>query len=811
MRMHDKLSMKKIYILFFLIVIINIVISLCLNPVENSLIADDLLTIDSLNSGNGDCVYSEEHQAVFKESVETCVAYAYIDISDYDYLLIEMDAYPTKDQCRIYVDISGDNSKWDTVDGFYSQFYLDTDADHTYVNGRLEIGRNHTESGVFRIMNDAGAPVIVRNLHVSGWKFYKLSNYSIFMFMILSVMLLCMMQKVINNHCHILSCFIESAVAFASVNVLAGGILNDAVRASDSLREITTILFKYWVGLSQYTWIVTAFFVLYFYIVFHFRRVDLHNYSIVSSYVFSCFILSGYMYHTNNVFFELYHQKYFWMEFLIILIGLALFIQCVMKVLHIFMKNMANSKAYQLPRKKCFLIVWIIITVVWLPHLIIRYPAAIHWDSAVQISRVLNDSIRSTLFWPIVSTLLMGEAVKLGNLVFGSYDMGIFLYVLMQSVICSAIFAYGISLLTEFRASRLYIWTATFICSCMPVFSSFTTSVSKDVPFSNLVMLFLIMIFEVLIIKSKISLRYNFFFGCVIVSTILLSNKGIFYVLVSIIGIVIFWIIKKENKYWKIVACLMISLLLAQAVQTTLKNIYGSTSRLNVTVCQVLQGIGYYAIKYEEELSIEDKELLDSFVIYENIADSYRMDMADGIFIDIWRTENEHSINDIWGLTLLWCKAFFKHPDCVMDATFRCNYGFFYPDVKQWGNYNSGYYIGDPNVPNIKLPFKYPELLKHLNIKFSNFIMLIENLPVMYLLNSIAISVWIQIFICIYLFFQKKWEEWFCVLVSLVSFALCLIGPTYYCGGARYALVSVFFNIFLVGYWINDRYKENGQ
>lgn len=798
---------KKFCIMLFLILVFNIAISLWINPVKNLLISDDFLDINSLNPDNSDYVYFEGNQIIFKETVETRVAYAYLDVDAYDYLQVDIAAYPVNGQCRVYVDISGNNSEWDTSENFYSVFYSDIDNNNTLVSGSLDLGKNHSGIGTIRIMNDAGVPLIVRSVHISGWKFYKLSNYSIVMLMLLSVIIIFALQKAALNSHFVPFHFIEAIVAFASVNAFFGGLLNDLATSSNSLTAMINVVNKFIASDLQYTWVITAFCIVFLYAFLQIRKVALHNYSTVSSYVFSFLILSGYMYDKTNIFFELYYQKYFWLICLFIITGLAWLIQCVMRIIHIFINYLiTHSDVFYCSRKKCFFIVWAIITFAWLPHLIIRYPAAIHWDSAVQIEQVLKDSVST--FWPVVSTLLMGKAVEGGNLIFGSYNLGIFLYSLIQTVICSAIFAYGISLLTEFKINRIYIWIATFICSFVPVFSAFTTSVSKDVPFSNLAMLFLLMLLETLKVKNNISIKYGATYVIVTILVMLFSNKGLFYVLASVIGTVVFLIRKKEKRYWQLLVILIISYLSSQLVQTGINSHYEKTSTLNVTLCQPLQDIGYYTIKYEDEWSEEDKKLIDKFLIYEEIADSYRMDMADGMFVDIWRYENKHSIKEICQLVALWCKGFIKHPDCYMDATLRCNFGFYYPDTKQWGNYNSGYYIGDPNVPNTELPFTYSESLQTIITKLSKIILYLENLPILYLFNSIAISVWIQIFVFLYMLCRKKWEEMFCVLVSLVSFALCLIGPTYYCGGARYALVSVFFNIFLVGYWINDRYGE---
>lgn len=801
---------KKRTIILFLFVVLNIMISFLIHPVEDQLISENILEADTFYAGTDSYVDEEENQIVFKETPQTDLAYTILNIKEYDYLQINFEIQPLKGSCRVFADIGGDNTNLSNTERFFSQFYVDVDDAHTYMSGRLELDRNHSETGMFRILNDAGAPMIVRNVKVSGWKFYKLSNYSMIMLLLFSVFIACVIRRWIMCNSSIFGGLVETFLVFTSINGLLGGLGTKIAEASNSLSNIVYVIYEFLVSESQYTWMITVCFIFCFYVVMQIRKHILHKYSVIASYVFACFLLSGYMYDTCNVFFELYHQKYFWMECLWLVTGLALAVQCVMKILHIFMQYViSHSKTYMYTRRKCFLTVWVIITTGWSLHLLIRYPAAIHWDATAQINGVLQDSLDT--FHPVFSSLLMGGAAKLGNIVFGSFNIGIFLYIVLQMILCSVIFAYGISLLTKFHVSRTYVWVTTFICSCMPVFSSFTTSVSKDVPFSNLVMLFLMLLFECLQVKSDISFRFEILFVVVSMSVFLLSNKGIFYVFVSTIGMIIFGVMKREKKYWKLSAVLMVSLLVSQFIQTSLNNKYGDISHLNVTICQPLQEIGYYTLRYADEWSKEDKELIDRYVVYENIAESYTMDMADGMFYDVWRPENEHSIKEICQLAFLWCKGFMKHPDCYIDATLRCNYGFYYPDTKQWGDFNSGYYIGTPDVPGIELPFQYSERLQNLNKKLSKLILLIENIPVLYVFNSIAISVWIQIFICIYLFFQKKWEEWFCVLVSLVSFALCLIGPTYYCGGARYALVSVFFNIFLVGYWINDRYKENGQ
>ncbi|MDO4300643.1 MAG: DUF6020 family protein [Clostridia bacterium] len=128
--------------------------------------------------------------------------------------------------------------------------------------------------------------------------------------------------------------------------------------------------------------------------------------------------------------------------------------------------------------EKSIIKIWIILMILWLPYLIIDYPAVIHADSGVMLSEFFNKSLYN--HHPVLQTIVWGSFVEFGHNVFNSYNAGVFLFVLLQFVYGSFI----VSLLLDYVYKKKYpviiIFIAFLIIALMPAFPRNATAVCKD-------------------------------------------------------------------------------------------------------------------------------------------------------------------------------------------------------------------------------------------------------------------------------------------------------------------------------------------
>ena len=66
----------------------------------------------------------------------------------------------------------------------------------------------------------------------------------------------------------------------------------------------------------------------------------------------------------------------------------------------------------------------------------------------------------------------------------------------------------------------------------------------------------------------------------------------------------------------------------------------------------------------------------------------------------------------------------------------------------------------------------------------------------------------IAIYIFIWSICKRRHKLCICMLMLMVCWGLCMVGPTYFSGGVKYALFCVFFNVFIVGYWIKENFDK---
>lgn len=144
---------------------------------------------------------------------------------------------------------------------------------------------------------------------------------------------------------------------------------------------------------------------------------------------------------------------------------------------------------------KAFAIIMICWTVVWLAY----YPGFINYDHE-QIQQVLNSEY--TTHHPIIHTLLFGGLYKIG-LETGNAVTGIIIYDFLQMSIMADIFAYSYVYIKNHISSKIFCAVVLAFFAVFPLNSILAISTTKDVIFSGLVLLSLILLLEYIEEKRK--------------------------------------------------------------------------------------------------------------------------------------------------------------------------------------------------------------------------------------------------------------------------------------------------------------------
>lgn len=141
---------------------------------------------------------------------------------------------------------------------------------------------------------------------------------------------------------------------------------------------------------------------------------------------------------------------------------------------------------------------FLFLMIFWIPHLVMAYPASIISDAWSQLSMFYGRKT-FTAHPPPFHTWVIGMAVRLGEKM-GSANMGLFLFILLQSVIFAVILSYGIVTMKKLDTPKWLIRLTLFIAVTAPCYTAYIGLITKDTLYSYFVVLFIIeLIYEYII------------------------------------------------------------------------------------------------------------------------------------------------------------------------------------------------------------------------------------------------------------------------------------------------------------------------
>jgi hypothetical protein len=145
-------------------------------------------------------------------------------------------------------------------------------------------------------------------------------------------------------------------------------------------------------------------------------------------------------------------------------------------------------------RRRPVLFVMGVLLLCWAPYLVIFFPGTVVWDMAEMAA--MQFGLREMTTWhPVLMTWLFSGCVRFGR-VFGSDNIGVFCFTLLQSALLSYALSRALELVRKLNASRAFRMSALFFFAFTPVFASFAQAVGKDTVYAALVLLFTVQTIE---------------------------------------------------------------------------------------------------------------------------------------------------------------------------------------------------------------------------------------------------------------------------------------------------------------------------
>ena len=302
----------------------------------------------------------------------------------------------------------------------------------------------------------------------------------------------------------------------------------------------------------------------------------------------------------------------------------------------------------------------------------------------------------------------------------------------------------------------------------------YATTVLKDVPYSYVFMLYCILVWDILEAfrkKDRDIYKYLIALGAAGLLLMLLRKNGIYVVVPT--GLVLLAAGRKIFKKNRLLLAVVIgSLLIPVGMYKGYEDWF--LPRLGIMPGSIaemfsipFQQTARYARDYGDEVTEEEKEVIDKVLDYDYLAELYNPDLSDPIK-DMYRYPERSELIEYFKV---WFRQFLRHPGVYIQATMNNVYALFYPGV------DNTYIFFDLLEEYGYNNFEQPQALKGYREAMESFTNAALRFPGLNLLNNMALWVWLFFIEFFYCWKAKRWTAVLTGIPVWISVLVCIASP----------------------------------
>lgn len=453
--------------------------------------------------------------------------------------------------------------------------------------------------------------------------------------------------------------------------------------------------------------------------------------------------------------------------------------------------------------------------ILWLPHLILSYPANPCPDAYDQLSQFFGLRGYSN-HHPVTSTLIMGSLVKVGSPISGNF--GLFLYVAVQTVIGAWILAYSFYLMRELN-TPVWLRILAFVCyTFTPYYTSYIGALLKDVLYAYVALLFMIELIYLLMRNEDFfqSKKHIALLAVSIVGLLLLRNNGryMFYPVAAAVLLFFFFRGRKaetdpkgrRRTLYSAMAAFLIPALLAEVFSVSLMSyLHAESVSVRMALSMPMQQTARYVKEFGDEVTEEEKAAISAVLDYENLAENYDPMLSDPVMLTFKYSPTGEELK---AYLSVWLKQFMKHPVVYFKATVNQNYPMLYPYTEKNTNFVGSvddWVVGKGNwreelvnllglsdvepIASIKIPW--------LGIFYSA----VFYIPGLNILSHLPFYMILLIWLTLFSLCKKRFLWLLLSLPLWLSAAVVVLAPTIY-GDPRYAFPIIYAMPITLAYYL---------
>ena len=310
----------------------------------------------------------------------------------------------------------------------------------------------------------------------------------------------------------------------------------------------------------------------------------------------------------------------------------------------------------------------------WLPLLLIKYPAAVCYDTLAMLEQYRGGSLSE--HHSVWYTLIMGKLVEIGES-FGHPNYGMFAFSVIHYIVLVAALGWSVSILRKMHVRRSVRMTVLLMYLLNPYISGYVGVIIKDELYTAFIVIFFLCLVDLFLdheafSKSPWKLAVLFF---AVVNIWLIRKNGSYILIASALLFLVRCFRKKLSKRPAVV--LVAALIVSAALYSFLGAFFhAEKGSIKEALSLPFQQTARYVKEYGNEVTEEEREAIDAVLPIDKLADAYDPRIADPVK-GMYR-ENDSKLVPYFKV---WFAQFLKHPLCYVSATWAQNHYLFMPEA----------------------------------------------------------------------------------------------------------------------------------
>ncbi len=316
---------------------------------------------------------------------------------------------------------------------------------------------------------------------------------------------------------------------------------------------------------------------------------------------------------------------------------------------------------------------YLVLGAAWLPLLLIKYPAAVCWDTLEMAAQYRAGSFSE--HHSVYYALIMGRLIDIGE-TFGHADWGMFAFSVIHYLVLVAALGRSVNILRKMGVRRTVRGAVLLMYLLNPYISGYIGVIIKDELYTAFLVIFFLCLVDLQPDHEAFSrnpLKLTILFVSV-VNIWLIRKNGSYILLASAVLFLVRCFRKKLSKrpVFVLAAALVVSAGLYSFLGAYFHAEKGSVGE---ALSLPFQQTARYVKSYENEVTEEERAAIDAVLPYDRLADAYDPRVADPVK-GMYRGDG----SKLGAYFKTWLAQFRKHPLCYVSATWEQNYYLFVPE-----------------------------------------------------------------------------------------------------------------------------------